>query len=308
MPQLHMIGFGSQGAAWAECLRDAGWRVHVYLSRNHGPSFDRARALGFEPNRVQDVALALSNDSAPHALVAMLLPDTQIGPVYRDCIAARLPTRPLTLVLAHGYAVYARDLAHLPEAHELALLAPKAIGPKLRSTFKENFPAPHPLVAGYCASCARDSSTRALAHALGFQNQNLVETTFETEAVGDLISEQALLCGGVLNLLSWTIEAMEKAGVPGRLIREECLTELELIAGLLRARGPEATFSAISQAAQCGTVTMGERLKALGVDKLIATAAAEIASGRFVETLRASKWREQAQDFKNHLASLEKKL
>ncbi len=234
-----------------------------------------------------------------------MTPDHLIAPIYGDFLAAC--ARPLTLVLAHGYAIYADELTQMSATHEPALLAPKAIGPKLAAAHAAAFPGAHRLVAGFHASPARTAQVTQLARALGFAPENLVPASFEQEAIGDLISEQTLLCGGVFNLLEWTMEAMIRAGVPARLIHEECLTELELVAGLLRERGMAATFSAISQAAQCGTISMREQLMNAGVPELIREQAARVVSKEFVQTMRRPEWQTKAAALKERLSQLEKK-
>ncbi|MBI3543399.1 MAG: hypothetical protein HY075_09030, partial [Deltaproteobacteria bacterium] len=282
-PHIHLVGFGSQGTAWAENLRRSGWQVSVYLGRSDSASFEKARALGFDPALIIELPKRLAASPAPAdgaAMVAMLVPDHLIAPLYREFVAS--VARPLTIVLAHGYAVYAGELVALAAGHEPALLAPKAIGPKLEAAHKAVAPEPHHLVAAISAGDARDGSVVALAQGLGFAPERLVRASFEQEAVGDLISEQTLLCGGVFNLIEWTMEAMHEAGVPADLIREECLTELELIAGLIRERGVAATLGKISPAAQCGTIAMRERLVRAGVPEAIAEQARDVVSRKFV--------------------------
>jgi ketol-acid reductoisomerase len=284
-------------------LRAAGFDVSVYLAHRESPSFSRAEAAGFAPLVITELPARLAADTGPVALVVAATPDDIIGTLYRELVAN--VARPLTFILLHGYAVYAGQLKDLAPGHELALLAPKAIGPKLAAAAREAGQGTHQLVAGFHASEARRPQLIALARSLGFAPENLVPATFEQEAVGDLISEQALLCGGVFNLIEWTYEAMRSAGIPERLIREECLTELELIAGLVRAHGPAVTFGKISQAAQCGTLAMRDRLEAAGVPQAIARQAEDVVSRRFVAAMNDPEWRNRARELKARLAKLE---
>src|SRR5690606_31999857 len=129
-----------------------------------------------------------------------------------------------------------------------------------------------------------------LAVGLGFAHSRLVRTDPTTEAIGDLISEQGLLCGTLFTFLDWTMEAMENAGVPDELIREECLTELELIAGLLRERGAAETLTSISTAAQAGTARMNQRLEAGGTRDAFRAQIEEVLSRRFVEDFTSGSW------------------
>lgn len=281
--------------------------MHVYLAqKDSSKSWQRALELGFNPLLVTSLPLGLERDTSEMAMVAMLTPDQLIGPVYRDFIARA--RRPLTLILAHGYAVYSGDLKPSYEGdHEAALFAPKAIGPKLRSEFQAS--RPHRLVAGFHATESREKVMRELATGLGFDEKNLVRASFAEEAVGDLISEQTLLCGTVFTFLEWTMQAMSEAGVPEALIAEECLTELELIAGLLREKGPASTFRAISQAAQCGTVLMASELEKIGCRELVKKRAEQITSKQFVSDMRdENRWKGKAAELHKRLSVWEKRL
>lgn len=282
---LYVIGFGSQAQAWAQCLRASGWSIEIYLSRPEGKSGQRARELGFAQVQPLSELATLPSD----ALVAFLCPDTEIGPVYREQLASL--DRPLTLLLAHGYAVYADDLKPARPSHELALFAPKAIGPKIWSLYQEARGDFHRLVAGFSASSERAPHVIALGRAMGFARERMVSATFEQEAVGDLLSEQGLLCGGVFTLLEWTLEAMKKAGVPEELMREECLTELELVAGLLRERGPAATYKVISQAAQAGTIAMQDALNSSGARAHFDAQLAQVLDRRFTKYFSEGAWK-----------------
>src|SRR5688572_26048760 len=105
-----LLGFGSQGSAWAECLKASGWMVDVYLPRaSSGPesSWSRAESLGFKPRLMSELPKGFSRNEP--ALICALTPDHLIGGIYRDYLAP-LKDTPLTLVLAHGYAVYAGEL------------------------------------------------------------------------------------------------------------------------------------------------------------------------------------------------------
>lgn len=283
-------------------MRASGWETRIYLSRPEGRSAKIARELGFAP------ALPLSSLSEVEtgALVAMLCPDSEIAPVYRDYLSGL--AKPLTLVLAHGYAVYSGELTTLKPGHSLALLAPKAIGPKIWQHYEQGLP--HRLVAGFHAPepPAAGATVHELAQAMGFASGNLVPVSFEKEAVGDLLSEQGLLCGGVFTLLEWTLEEMKRAGVPPRLIREECLTELELIAGLLRERGPGETLRSISQAAQAGTIAMRDALEASGARESWKATLERVLDRRFADDFRSGRWREPAARLASRFDEWEKEL
>lgn len=203
--------------------------------------------------------------------MALLIPDRAIPGFYAELLSA-VP-HALSLVLAHGYAAAFGGL--VPRSgHAVMLLAPKAIGPELRRAFVEGRGS-HGLKA------AAFGEVSALARGLGVVPENLIPADFRSETVGDLISEQLLLCGGVFPWLGVTMERMRAQGVPEALIREECLTELELVARVLRAEGPSGAFRKISEAAQFGTARMFERLERIGFMEAAAAQAEESASGEF---------------------------
>jgi ketol-acid reductoisomerase len=255
--------------------------------------------LGFAPTPVGELhGQLLAGD-----VVALLCPDTEIRLLYQEIISRA--EVPLTMVLAHGYAVYARELPTLLPGHSIALLAPKAIGPKLREAHVAGG-GKHALRAAVEWPSAPEARARVLdlAKGLGFLPERLVETTATVEAIGDLISEQSLLCGGVFPLLEWTAQLMREAGVPEALIREECLTELELVAGLIRERGPSAAFSAISSAAQAGTVAMRRRLIQAGVPEAMRAQAEDVMSRAFADEFRGDGWRTEAEALGRRLEAL----
>ena len=141
--RIHLVGFGSQGMAWATGLRSAGWDVQVFLSRK-GKGFDAAAAEGFNPQLLGEDRLAKSSPR----LVALLVPDAEIGATYQTHLA-HYP-EPLSIIIGHGYAVYAGDLKPHGPQHQAALFAPKAIGPQVTKKIEAarlTTPATHDLIA-----------------------------------------------------------------------------------------------------------------------------------------------------------------
>src|SRR5689334_9226433 len=122
---VHIVGFGSQGSAWAQCLQASGWQVQTYLSKK-GPSFQRAIDAGFQPLLLQDLPPQISDRSKKH-WVALLTPDSAIPAIYGDFIAP--VSSQVRLILAHGYAIYSGELKLRHPEHQATLFAPKAIGP-----------------------------------------------------------------------------------------------------------------------------------------------------------------------------------
>ena len=305
---LHLVGFGSQGAAWAECFRQSGWPLQVYV-RAEGQSFKKAKEQGFDPqpiDRLPHSLLHAQKDLSTTHWIPMLCPDPLIAPIYREFIAS-CPGK-VRLILAHGYAVYSGELQMHSPLHRTVLLAPKAIGPKLLQNFKSTYPNPHRLIAAFSATEEDHDELLRIARALGFARESLLAATFDEETMGDLMSEQGLLCGGVFNLLEWTMEAMMKAGIPEGLVREECLTELELIAGMIRDRGPSRTFQCISQVAQAGTIAMAGQLEESGFKQNFLAQMEEVTSRKFVRYFQSGLWNEKARQLVSRLAAFEERL
>lgn len=295
---IHLIGFGSQGSAWAQCLQKSNWDVSVYLPPQSS-SIAHATQLGFQVQPIQQLTQSLGNDSE-RDVIALLCPDDQIAPVYENHLA--LLEKELVLILAHGFAVYSESLKPRSEHHFLTLLAPKAIGPKLLEAFLSNQlkNQPHDLVAAFSASASVRDLVLSVAQGLGFDPKRLVETDFETETIGDLISEQGLLCGGVLNLLSYTLQQMRQYKIPEALIREECFTELELIAGMLRKFGPQATFQKISKVAQCGTIEIRQGFEKAGVPGILASQFERVMNKKFVRDFQRGDWKTRVPELMDH--------
>lgn len=302
---IHIVGFGSQGQAWAQCLYRSGWNVSVYVSHNHSPSFEKALKNGFSPQPIQNLSQAISAQSQTH-WIAMLCPDLLIGPIYGDFVSGSKAE--IRIILAHGYSVYSKDLQLRSPFHKAALLAPKAIGPKLLENFLQCYPEPHSLKAGFFPPEGEDEAFVSLGRDLGFGAQSLIPTTFDQETIGDLISEQGLLCGGLFNLFIYTVEAMKAAGIPSDLIKEECLTELDLMAGMIRSFGLSKTFESISQAAQAGTIAMHQRFIDSGYPTQFYNQVKQVESKGFAAYFRSNNWKPSAQDYLKRLKALEEHL
>ena len=297
---IHIIGYGGQGKAWVPSLREAEFDVQLYLPEG-SQTFELTKSQGINALRLNQLLLSLKENDT----VVFACPDRVIGEVYTKNISTY--SKPLHLILIHGFAMWSGDLKLNP-LHTVGLLAPKAIGPELREAIvqcksTDNKDQCHPLKAAICVSA--DSSLgeqvknnalknlRSLAkQGLQFSEENLIEATFDQETVGDLISEQLLLCGGVFSLLEWTQKEMKAAGIPDALIHEECITELELIARVIRKKGLPETIAAISDSAKAGAVMMRNRFVEHKLPELLHQQAREVVDKTFLNKLiDEKKWR-----------------
>ena len=290
---IHLIGFGGQGKAWAPSLQEAGVQVMVYLP-DHSHSVAIAEGAGIKTRPIHLLTEFLKKNDT----VVFACPDRKIGEVYQKYISAC--SEKLHLILIHGFAMWSGDL--IPNRnHSGCLLAPKAIGPELREAIQnsQKTKTPHSLKAAVCVSAGdgevdfpRQNVMTIATQSLAFDSQSLIEASFDQETVGDLISEQLLLCGGVFSLLEWTMKEMRDAQIPEALIHEECITELELIARVLRKKGLPGTLQAISDSAKAGAVMMRKRFIEHKLPELLHLQANEVLDKTFLKNLsNEAEWK-----------------
>ena len=268
-----MLGYGNQGHAHAQNLRDSGTRV-VIGARSGGAGSDAARRDGFE---VMDVAGA----TRAADMVAVLLPDEIQSERFETEIATAL--RPgATLVFAHGFAV-AFDGIQVPEGHDAVLVAPKAQGHFLRSSYLAGHGVPCLLGVGTDASGLALEKALSYADRLGCLKAGAIETTFREEAITDLFGEQAVLCGGVPELVKAAFETLVARGYAPEVAYIECLQELKIIADLMYDGGLHYMRERISRTAAWGSFTSGQRLVTEQTRRALAEILDEIESGCFAD-------------------------
>jgi ketol-acid reductoisomerase len=244
---IAIIGYGAQGRAQALCLRDSGLDVVVGV-RPGGPSEGRARADGLQ--------VAAIGDAARHAqLVHLLVPDEHHRAVYSDHIADHM-TAGKTLSFSHGFSiVYGRIVP--PDDVDVILVAPKAPGTEERKRFVEGFGVPGLIAVEQDASGQARDRALAFAHAIGLTRAGVLECSFRDEAYEDLFGEQAVLCGGVSELMKAGFETLVEAGYPPEMAYFECVHELKLIVDLIYEGGLTHMWDVVSNTAEFGGRTLG---------------------------------------------------
>ncbi|MBV2181999.1 ketol-acid reductoisomerase [Castellaniella sp. MT123] len=248
--QVAIIGYGSQGHAHAQNLHDSGVKVTVGL-RKGGASWKKAEGAGLS---VKEVAEAVKGAD----VVMMLLPDEHIAEVYRTQIAANLKSG-AALAFAHGFNVHYGQV--VPRADiDVIMIAPKAPGHTVRSTYKQGGGVPH-LVAVHqdVSGKARDL---ALSYAMGNGGgrAGIIETNFREETETDLFGEQAVLCGGTVELIKAGFQTLVEAGYAPEMAYFECLHELKLIVDLIYEGGIANMNYSISNNAEYGEYVTGPRI------------------------------------------------
>ena len=218
-----MIGFGSQGHAHAENLRDSGVNVVVGL-RKDGSSWDKAVAKGFE-------TLTVADASAKGDVVMILLPDENQAEIYANEIAPNLNDG-ATIAFGHGFNIhYGR--VHPAANINVTMIAPKAPGHTVRSEFVRGGGIPDLIAIGQDPSGTTKELALSYASAIGGGRTAIIETTFKDETETDLFGEQAVLCGGAASLVQAGFETLTEAGYAPELAYFECLHELKLIVDLM---------------------------------------------------------------------------
>ena len=266
-----ILGYGSQGHAHSLNLKDSGVDVVVGL-RPDSKSVEQARSNGLE---VTDVAEAASRGD----VVMVLLPDELHGQVWNEQIRDGIAPGK-TLLFGHGFSVHYGEIEPPPEVN-VALIAPKGPGHLVRRQFLEGSGVPG-LVAVH-ADPSGNTLNLALAYAkgIGCTRGGVIETTFKDETETDLFGEQAVLCGGVSELVQAGYETLVDAGYDPKLAYFECLHELKLIVDLMYEKGLSGMRFSVSNTAEYGDYTRGKRIISDDTRKAMKAVLSEIQSGDF---------------------------
>ncbi|MBA3578129.1 MAG: ketol-acid reductoisomerase [Sphingomonas sp.] len=274
--KVAVLGFGNQGKAQALNLKDSGIEIVVGL---RGSSLNRAVAqeLGL---KVADLADA----TASADVVMMLSPDEILGDLYRE-VEPHLQ-QGAALGFSHGLAVHFGLVAPRDDL-DVFLIAPKGPGTALRSLYK----AGKGMIALWAVAQDRTGSARAIAlaygRAIGCARAGLIASSFEEEAVADLFNENAVVWGGVPELLRAGFETLVEAGISPEIAYMECVGELKLIAELIDARGIAGMREAISNTAEFGAMLGGPAIIGPEVRQRMKTVLQSVRSGEFARALRA---------------------
>jgi ketol-acid reductoisomerase len=268
---IAVIGYGSQGRAQALNLRDSGLRVVVGL-RSEGRSYEVAKADGFEP-----VPMEVAAERGD--VILMLVPDVPMAEVYSRYVEPHLKPGK-TLVFAHGYNVHFGRIRP-PKDVNVVLVAPKSPGPLLRQKFLEGKGVPALLAVHNDATGEAKSVDLAIAKGLGCTRAGVIETTFAEETETDLLGEQAVLVGGVMELIKKGFEVLVENGYQPELAYFEVCNELKLIVDLIYSGGLMGMLRAVSDTAKYGGLTVGPRIVDEHVKENMRRALRAIRSGEF---------------------------
>ncbi|MBV9033677.1 MAG: ketol-acid reductoisomerase [Acidobacteriaceae bacterium] len=292
---IAIIGYGSQGHAHALNLRDSGFKVVVGLHEG-SKSKAKAEAAGLP-------VLSVSEAAKTADVTMILLPDHLQGEVYRNEIAPNM-TKGKTLMFAHGFNIHFNEIQP-PADIDVSMVAPKAPGHRVRELFVEGVGVPALVAIAQDASGKALENALAYAYGLGCLKAGVIETTFKEETESDLFGEQAVLCGGVSELIRAGFETLTAAGYAPEIAYFECLHELKLIVDLIYEGGLGYMRYSISDTAEYGDYTRGPRIVTEQTRAEMQKILQEIQSGEFARTWLAENrngrksflgMREQAKD------------
>jgi len=268
---IAIIGYGSQGHAHALNLRDNGLKVIVGL-----PASSKSRAKV----QAQKLEVYEPAEAARRADVIMvLIPDPVQAQVYKDAIAPHLgPGK--TLMFAHGFNIHFKFIVP-PASVDVAMIAPKSPGHRMRELFTEGIGVPALLAVEQDASGHAEQTALAYAKAAGSLKAGVIRTTFKEETETDLFGEQTVLCGGVSALVTTAFETMVEAGYQPEIAYFECLHELKLIVDLIYQGGIKYMRYSVSDTAEYGDYTRGPVVIDSHVRETMKKILADIQSGSF---------------------------
>ena len=268
-----IIGYGSQGHAHAQNLRDSGVRVIVGLRK--GKSWEQAEQDGFEVYSVREAAKQAD-------IVMVLLPDEKQPAVYKEEIEPGLEPGN-ALVFAHGFNIHFSQIVP-PEHVDVFLVAPKGPGHLVRRTYAEGAGVPA-LIAVYQDVTGHAKETAlAYAKAIGAARAGVLETTFKEETETDLFGEQAVLCGGLTALIKAGFDTLVEAGYAPEMAYFECIHEMKLIVDLLYEGGLSWMRYSISDTAQWGDFITGPRIINDAVKAEMKKVLDDIQTGKFAKS------------------------
>jgi len=266
-----VIGYGSQGHAHAQNLKDSGVRVVIGL-RPDSPRAEIARGDGFE---VFDAAGA----AAAADIVMMLTPDELQPDIFRESILPNLEEGNI-LAFAHGYSIHFNQIVP-PKDVDVIMVAPKGPGHTVRSQYLEGKGVPSLIAIHQDASGRAREFALAYASGIGAGRAGIIETTFKEETETDLFGEQVDLCGGVTEMIKASFETLVDAGYQPEIAYFEACHELKLIVDLIYEGGFMRMWNNVSNTAEYGGMTRGHRIINEESRAEMQDILAEIQSGEF---------------------------
>jgi ketol-acid reductoisomerase len=272
---IGIIGFGSQGHAHAQNLRDSGCQV-IVAELPGTQAWKAAKKAGFEVTTAAEVAKKAN-------IIVMLAPDTVQPRIYRESIEKEM-ARGKTLMFAHGFSIHFSQIVP-PVGVDVSMIAPKCPGHMLRRLYTEGLGPPALVAIHQDVSGKAKGTALAYAKGIGCARAGVLETTFAEETETDLFGEQTVLCGGVSSLIKAGFETLIEAGYQPEIAYFEVCHELKLIVDLIYQGGLSYMRYSVSDTAEYGDYTRGPRVINDLVREEMEQILAEIQDGSF-----ATEW------------------
>jgi ketol-acid reductoisomerase len=271
--RVAVIGYGSQGHAQAQNLRDSGVSVVVGLYKG-SRSWELAAQDGLEVTTVAQAAGAAD-------IIQLLIPDEIQARIYREEIQPHL-TRGRAIGVSHGFSIHFHQIVPSPDI-DVFMIAPKSPGHLLRRMYVEGKGVPSLLAIHQDFTGKAKAMALAYAHGIGSLRAGVIETTFREETESDLFGEQTVLCGGISELIKAGFETLVQAGYAPEIAYFECLHEMKLIVDLIYEGGLGLMRYSVSNTAKFGDFTRGTRIITDATRAEMRRILGEIQSGAFAK-------------------------
>lgn len=291
-----VIGYGIQGEAQANNLKDSGIKVVVGL-RKEGKSWDKAEKDG---HIVKTVSEAVKEADIIH----ILIPDMEQASVYKKDIEPQLK-KGNALSFSHGAAIHWGWIKP-PNHVDVIMVAPKAPGQRLRELYLENFGVPAIVAVNQDYTKRAWDRCLGLAKGIGCTRVGVIETTFKEETETDWFGEQVDLCGGVHALILNAFETLIEAGYQPEIAYFECLHELKLIVDLIQRYGIAGMYERVSETARYGGLTRGRKVIDESVKNRMKEVLKDIQTGKFAEEWVSIYQKEGKKAFEKYINELRK--
>ena len=268
---IAILGYGSQGHAQAQNLRDSGFKVIIGLDPNR-PSAQQARADG--------MVVVAPDEAAKRAdWIHVLTPDETQAEVYEQFIKPYLHPGKV-LGVSHGFSIHFKTIVP-PTDVDVVMIAPKSPGHLVRRVYTRRPRSASLIAIQQDASGHAHELALAYAHGIGSTRAGVLQTTFKEETESDLFGEQAVLCGGLTSLIKKGFETLVEAGYAPEIAYFECLHEVKLIVDLIYEGGLSRMRYSISNTAEYGDLTRGEQVVGDATRAAMKKTLADIQSGEF---------------------------
>ena len=287
-----VIGYGSQGSAQAQCMRDSG--VKVIIGSIKDASYTKAVEDGFTVMSIADAAKQAD-------VIHILLPDEFHGPVYANDIKPYM-TAGKALCCSHGFNIVFKQIVP-PADVDVIMVAPKSPATEERKAFLAGFGVPGLVSVKQNASGKALDIALAMAKSMGFTKAGCLECTFEQETYEDLFGEQNVLCGGCVDLMKAGFEVLVEAGYPPEMAYFECVHELKLIVDLIFEGGIQKMNAVISNTAEWGEYEVGPKIINAATKVRMKKALKDVENGKF-----ARKWLKESRNGAPNLHAKRKAL